>query len=747
VAIHIPTLDDVRSVLDRDGKHPVLLYIDARKKYPSFTGWENVTYEQTQTQIYQEYLRRFSNTGVLLGGADSLCAFDCDTEFFLAEFVQLNPGLASTLTSVGERGAQFWSYVTGVRPQKVEHLKVRPESPLATGAKKIESDGTVKVGEFRAEGGQSVIRGIHPCGTLYKWFCPDPPITIAFDQVKWPGDIIIPWSKDYRKHQESVGSATDDGLLQRAIAILSIDKLWDQFGYPTRNGNPVCSPFREDRSPSFSVYDEGRRFKDHGDGSRGDSFDFYQRAKGQDAKTAFVGFVELAGLGAELKKNKPSPSPAAGGPIDNDLLQKLAIYYDPERSCWWKKNDRDNWIKLSASDIERHLAESGFNPRPPKGATVSETDRILNAIQVSKDIEYAGSLAGYSKGILEFAGKRFLILDSPKPVEPCKGDWSTLGKFLLNLLEDEQLAVFNGWVKVALEALRDDVRRPGQALVFTGEKDCGKSLLQKLITVLLGGRMAKPYLYMSGQTSFNGNLFGSEHLSIEDEVPYTDIKSRRNFGAKIKEITAIDEQNCHIKFRNGITLPVFWRLTISVNDETENLLILPPFDDSIEDKLILFKVAKRAMPMPTATNQERAAFWEKLASELPAYVEYLFNSWKINKLLVSQRYGVTHYQNPDILEQLGELAPETRLLQLIDAEIFKPVLPTGRPTNPWQGTAIELEQRLTSYPSDVVLQARELLSWQGASGTYLGRLRKTQPKRISYQKTRTDRIWTIVSPA
>jgi hypothetical protein len=182
----------------------------------------------------------------------------------------------------------------------------------------------------------------------------------------------------------------------------------------------------------------------------------------------------------------------------------LAIYYDPERSCWWKKNDRDNWIKLNASDIERHLAESGFNPRPPKGAIVSETDRILNAIQNSKDIEYAGSLAGYAKGILEFAGKRFLILDSPNLVEPRKGAWPILGAFLLNLLEGDQLSIFNGWMKVALEALRDNIRRPGQALVFTGEKDCGKSLLQKLITLLLGGRMAKPYLYSQARPLSTG---------------------------------------------------------------------------------------------------------------------------------------------------------------------------------------------------------------------------------------------------
>jgi hypothetical protein len=202
-----------------------------------------------------------------------------------------------------------------------------------------------------------------------------------------------------------------------------------------------------------------------------------------------------------------------------------------------------------------------------------------------------------------------------------------------------------------------------------------------------------------------------------------------------------------MKFRNGITLPVFWRLTISVNDETENLLILPPFDDSISDKLIIFKVDKKEMPMKTATNEQRAAFWDRLVSELPAYVHYLFNFWTIDAALVSQRYGVTDYHHSHILDQLAELAPETRLLQLIDAEIFKPVAPLGRRKIPWTGTAIELEQRLTTYLSDVRRQADELLSWQGASGTYLGRLKKIRPKRVSSQRTHAERKWTIEPPA
>lgn len=321
-----PTLDDVRSVLERDGKHPVLLYVDAGSKRPLYSDWEKTTYEQTQVPSYQRFLERYSNTGVLLGVTDDLCAIDCDTELFLAEMISLNPALASTLISVGERAGQFWLYVTGARPHKIEYLKVQKDSPLALGAKKIETDGTVKVGELRCEGGQSIIRGIHPHGMPYRWACSGPPIVLDFAEINWPCDIIIPWGRERRSTQSTTGNAADDGLLKRAIDALSIDNLWAHFNYPARSGNPVCSPFRDDHSPSFSVYDESRRWKDHGNGDRGDSFDFYQRATGQDAKSAFVGFVTLAGLADELRSSSaPKKKSAAPVPTPTDDRPMLIL--------------------------------------------------------------------------------------------------------------------------------------------------------------------------------------------------------------------------------------------------------------------------------------------------------------------------------------------------------------------------------------------------------------------------------------
>src|SRR5204862_7823749 len=104
-----------------------------------------------------------------------------------------------------------------------------------------------------------------------------------------------------------------------------------------------------------------------------------------------------------------------------------------------------------------------------------------------------------------------------------------LRRLLETLLYDshyDQLSYGFAWLKVAYEALRAGVWRPGPALALAGPRNCGKSLLQQLITLILGGRSAKPYRYMRGGTEFNADLFGAEHLCIEDEHCSTDIRSR-----------------------------------------------------------------------------------------------------------------------------------------------------------------------------------------------------------------------------
>jgi hypothetical protein len=85
--------------------------------------------------------------------------------------------------------------------------------------------------------------------------------------------------------------------LKEAIARLPIPVLWRALGLPGQVRDHCCvrSPLRDDdRSPSFSVFAGGTRWKDHGTGEGGDSFDLFQAVKKMDAKQAWRPFIELS---------------------------------------------------------------------------------------------------------------------------------------------------------------------------------------------------------------------------------------------------------------------------------------------------------------------------------------------------------------------------------------------------------------------------------------------------------------------
>jgi hypothetical protein len=395
---------------------------------------------------------------------------------------------------------------------------------------------------------------------------------------------------------------------------------------------------------------------------------------------------------------------------------------------------------ITTQDVRRWLKERGCRSKAKGKEKVSEIDALLTSFQREFDVDYAGSLAGYRRGVYELNGKRVLVKDSPVLIEPTPGGWPLLKRIIRNMLGAEQEIYLFGWLKVAVESLYSGKFRVGQALALAGPKDCGKSLLQNLFTDIFGGRSAKPHRYMSGDTPFNGELFCCEHLIVEDDQPSTDIRARRNFGTKIKEITANVTQSCHPKHRQAITLTPFWRLSISVNDEPENLMILPPIDESLQDKLIILKAAKHPMPMPSVSDREREVFMAALRAELPHFIDFL-TRWEIPGHLISQRYGITHFHHAEILEALGTLAPETKLLELIDTVLFASVAP-----GVWEGSANELERELTKDSSQVRREATQLLSFPVACGTYLGRLQKLNPSRFESKHTRSGNQWTINPP-
>jgi VirE-like protein len=465
----------------------------------------------------------------------------------------------------------------------------------------------------------------------------------------------------------------------------------------------------------------------------------------------------LKGVNHELRSRIGKAEHAANLQMQNASNNRPKVihaHYDTGRKCYWTQNSRGGWIEINEQSLRRLLKRHGFNATPAQGQRLSEVDQKLSETQLEQDVAYAGPLAGHRSGVLECYGNRILVTTSPKLIEPTAGEWPMLNRFLENLLVDgsyDQRPCVYAWLKLAYEALRAEQRRPGPVMAIAGPRNSGKSLLQNLFTEILGGRVAKPYRYMSGHTDFNGELFGAEHLMVEDEAPSTDLRSRRALGAHIKAFTVNETQSCHVKNRQALTLSPFWRVSISVNDEPENLMILPPISDSehdsLGDKIILLRANLAEMPKPTETLEQYAIFWQTLMSELPAFLDFLLH-WEVPTEMRHPRYGMKTWHHPELLLALDALAPETRLLSLIDETLFTDhetpgnLITSSKAKDLWQGTAEQLERLLCDNPT-VGYEARKLLSWPTACGTYLGRLSKKHPPRVQQGQRSDARRWIL----
>lgn len=95
--------------------------------------------------------------------------------------------------------------------------------------------------------------------------------------------------------------------LQAAKQIVTIPMVAARFCPGWTPKGSCRSPFREDRHPSFSVFENGRAFKDHATGEGGDVVRFLQMASGLSPGDAIRQIIDMAGLA----ENKPTPQKQA----------------------------------------------------------------------------------------------------------------------------------------------------------------------------------------------------------------------------------------------------------------------------------------------------------------------------------------------------------------------------------------------------------------------------------------------------
>lgn len=438
-------------------------------------------------------------------------------------------------------------------------------------------------------------------------------------------------------------------------------------------------------------------------------------------------------------------------------------FYFPKGKEFYTTNSRGDWVSLDATTARQMLVRDGLSASLTKeewnaGARLSEVDLRLIDIRMENTVRYVGTVAGWKRGKWRMNGKEVLCTEELQVIKPkapgegaparedgtCRG-WPVLGGQFERWLssrgwghakdgswlrvnegekapagwraEDDgydQRPYYFAWLARWYRAILDASRELGHAVVFAGGTGCGKTLNVHLLEKIFGGESAEPYKFLVGG-QFNKDLVTSTVMTIDDEASKTDMKSRKDIGAHVKQFVAKPKMRVEGKGSDAVILSPCNRLIFCVNLTADNLSVLPPPSEDLVDsdgksgKIQLYKFYAHGWEMPFDTERDKAVFVKQLLAEMPYFLWWLMNEFTLPAEMYDDRFGVRPWMHPEILESLEELSPWQRILGLIDRELFKD---GGR--DRWVLTADKLHQLLTN--EDSALPAYEK---QGLKANYL----------------------------
>jgi hypothetical protein len=250
----------------------------------------------------------------------------------------------------------------------------------------------------------------------------------------------------------------------------------------------------------------------------------------------------------------------------------------------------------------------------------------------------------------------------------------------------------------------------------------------------MGGREADPWGWMTGETTFNGDLAEAEHLSVGDKAPQRDAGSRARLGAKFKELAVSTTFTVHPKGKQAVTLPTFRAFSVSLNDDSDYVTTLPNLEASIVDKIMILRCVAATMENDRQSNLGR------FLGQLPAMVDFLLK-WRVQH--PSQRFGTEAFLNPDIVAMLGDFEPHLKLAEMIDSHCWPDAAVITRA--PVRTSSMDLQTALLNSPKWGTM-ARQILNYSSACGVLLAKLEKRDPGR--YHSTRSQGVtsWLLSPP-
>jgi hypothetical protein len=417
------------------------------------------------------------------------------------------------------------------------------------------------------------------------------------------------------------------------------------------------------------------------------------------------------------------------------------------KRTYWVQNNDGTFVDLGEPMLKRRLNLRGLG---------MYASLYFEHIAQNCVIDFAGPLAGHRAGFQINNGVRCLVTTSSKLIKPKKGDFEETYRLLHNQLGDEQLPYVFSQLQAAMIRVITGKYIPIQATAFVGMRASGKNRIQEWIyTELLGGRSANPYQFMTNQSSFNEDLAEAEHLMTSDENTFTDKRVRDKLRDYVKNIAVNDILRIHPKGQKAHHLMFITLLTLSCNTNSRDLLLIPPLEHNVRDRLHLFYCIRKPMPVDVSTTQAKLEFERLVHSQLPALAYYLLEEWKTPEKILDpqERFPTKTYHHQKVLEKLKWISTEGQYEQIIDAVLYPPsgridwsLYPNRRV--PWMGSAAELQGALCNRDSGMQNQVMRLASNPRQAGEVLSKLKQQQEKTCTVSHERNGiRQWIIQPPA
>jgi hypothetical protein len=138
--------------------------------------WKHLQLTDMSAPSHLAKLEKAGNIGVALGKvSNGLVTIDVDDEDYIERFLEANPLFRNTLRTTAQRGCNIW-------------LRCTTDYPRSS---KLTNRSGEEIGEWRADGNQTIIAGTHPSAVPYRFVIENPAIAIDYSEIVWP-DVILP---------------------------------------------------------------------------------------------------------------------------------------------------------------------------------------------------------------------------------------------------------------------------------------------------------------------------------------------------------------------------------------------------------------------------------------------------------------------------------------------------------------------------------------------------------------------------